>query len=192
MPHAARARLSASKARNRRFGIWPKRVYRSLIDNNDGTFTVPLTKGYVAIVDAADASLVSGRNWYASVHRHTVYAYSQERGGTRKRLSLHRLIMGGDLEVDHRDHNGLNNRRSNLRHCNSHAQNNANMRPRGKYKGVCLTRGKYWTARTKVDGQRKYLGSFPSAEAAALAYDSFMFSKFGEFACLNFPRESAQ
>lgn len=164
---------------------------KPLIPLIDGTVQVPLTKGYVAVIDGEDASRVAKMNWYADVRSHTVYAVGTVRGKGVK-ISLHRFIMNSTKEVDHRDRNGLNNRRGNLRLCSSHAENNANMRVRKHcsgtpYKGIEHQTKNSWAARTKVDGRQVHIGNFPTAEQAARTYDQFMFGRFGEFALLNFP-----
>jgi hypothetical protein len=114
-----------------------------------GIFLVPLTRGYFALISAVDADWVSRFHWSASVHPHTVYA---ARGGEAPRY-LHALVaraagMAGP-EVDHRDHNGLNCVRSNLRSATrSQNSQNASLSPRNKsgVKGVSwdATTGKWW------------------------------------------------
>ena len=96
------------------------------------------------------------------------------------------------LFVDHINHDGLDNRKSNLRLC-TQRQNNQTQRPRGKtskYKGV------YWNKRAKkfmasicIDGKKKSLGYFIDEVAAAKSYDKAAKKLFGEFAYLNFPNE---
>ena len=108
-------------------------------------------------------------------------------------VRLHRLIMGvlddSSIIVDHIDHNGCNNRRSNLRICNL-AQNAWNVKPRTNttsiYKGVYLERstGKWVSQITKNKNTYK-LGRFKNEEDAALAYNEKAKELFGEFACLN-------
>lgn len=74
---------------------------------------IPLTRGLFATVDAVDYERLFTHKWYAT---HGGYA---ARGDGNGILPMHRVIMGlqkGDkLEVDHIDHNPLNNQRSNLR-----------------------------------------------------------------------------
>ncbi len=87
------------------------------------------------------------------------------------------------LQVDHINHDTLDNRRENLRIC-TEQQNKMNRRPeRGamsKYKGVCPKKGK-WRAVLC----RKELGMFDTEIEAAIAYNNAAFEKFGEFAYLN-------
>ncbi len=75
---------------------------------------VPLTKGYEAVIDAADVCLVENFNWYADTsHGHTVYARRNVNNGKPCSIKMHRVITGCEegLLVDHKDCNGLNNRR---------------------------------------------------------------------------------
>src|SRR4051794_4203372 len=101
------------------------------------TKTIPLTKGYEAIVDDEDYERVSQYKWCASVRKHTVYAQVSSKGVF---FLMHRLIMDApkQLQVDHRDGNGLNNTKANLRLA-SQGQNLGNLHSRtgaSQYKGV--------------------------------------------------------
>jgi hypothetical protein len=108
---------------------------------------------------------------------------------------LHRFILDappGQL-VDHKDRDGLNNTRGNLRFATG-TQNLANMRPQANsevaLKGVHVARltGRY-TAQITCQGVRKHLGCFATAEEAARAYDKAARELFGEFARTNYPEE---
>ena len=95
------------------------------------------------------------------------------------------------LFVDHIDHNGLNNRRSNLRLCTT-AQNARNVfsykGSTSKYKGVCWYKeGRKWAAKIKLNNKAYHLGLFEDETEAAIAYDKKARELHGEFGCLNFP-----
>jgi len=148
---------------------------------------IPLTKGYVTVIDDEDYPLVAGRSWCAIVIDGQVYAYSA--GGY-----MHRLLTGAAQNqlVDHKDGDGLNNRRSNLRLATK-SQNSMNRRPNRSgtsgYKGVSFHRkARKWVACLKFQGRYHHLGLFASEEDAARAYDRKATELFGEFARLNFPR----
>lgn len=103
---------------------------------------------------------------------------------------MHRLILKPKrgLEVDHKDRNGLNNQRCNLRPC-TRAQNMWNTGPvTGKYKGVSYQKniGK-WNARISYYGLRWRIGFYETEELAAEAVDCAAVVLHGEFAYLNFP-----
>jgi hypothetical protein len=152
---------------------------------------IPLTQGYVAIVDADDYDRVmAAGNWFAVVDHHTQYAtHKIRRGdGTRTKQSLHTFLTGWGI-VDHRNGDGLDNRRANLRP----ASVSENAMNRGLaanntsgFKGVSRKRNR-WQAAIKLDGNTRYLGMFATPEEAARAYDAAAREFFGEFARLNFP-----
>ena len=154
---------------------------------------VPLTQGYVAVADAADAAVVSGHNWAAHVVRRkdgsiiNVYAERTNRtGGRKERVAMHRAILGvsAGVLVDHKDCDGLNNRRGNLREASS-AQNSANRRlnisSTTGIKGVKAHRPGKWVARISVKGKLLHIGIFDSDTAAAEAYAIASRKHHGEF-----------
>lgn len=166
--------------------------------------TVPLygriAAGRVALVDDGDFELVSAYRWNVWVQTfpdgringpYVITPIYVKGVGTRTTLKMHRLITGY-AETDHINHDGLDNRRSNLRPATS-AQNKANMRKRpgrwsSPYKGVFWNRqcGK-WQAEIVTNRKPRYLGRFVNEVDAALAYDAAARELFGEFAYLNFP-----
>jgi len=158
---------------------------------------IPLTKGFVTLVDDTDFERLNQIKWHANINRGkdgTIrYVYAQNSEGQR----MHRFILGVTdpaIFVDHEDHNTLNNQRKNLRV----ADRPKNMRNRvkqvepvtSKFKGVYWEKimvkyGKPW--RAKIQDTR--IGCFVSEETAARAYDAKAVELFGEFAHLNFPSE---
>jgi hypothetical protein len=150
-------------------------------------------------VDVADYELVEPYRWYALILPRVTYAHALiTPRPERKHVYMHRFLLDAPtgVDVDHIDHDGLNNCRSNLRLA-SRRQNLANMRPfpEGKsssYKGVCWRpRERAWTAQIRLNGKHVYLGKFSTEIAAARAYDAAALAHRGEFACINFPREGA-
>jgi hypothetical protein len=109
---------------------------------------------------------------------------------------MHRLILGlgpGDPDVDHANHDKLDNRRRNLRLATK-TQNQANTRKRhtgsSKYKGAHWDRGyQRWHSMVCIQGKRISLGYFASEIDAARAYDAAAAHFFSAFACPNFPDE---
>jgi hypothetical protein len=155
--------------------------------------------GREAIVDDEDYDLVRQYFWGALKKTARSGYYACHAPGPRRgpnapkhNLMMHRLIMGVDdprIEVDHRNGDGLDNRRANLRTC-THAQNTANQRKSqrpltSRYKGVCRADGK-WLAQIGCAGRNYRIGSFAVEEDAARAYDAKAVELFGEFARVNF------
>lgn len=136
--------------------------------------------GKVTLLDDEDYEKINGKVVYADKRGYIYIAVNGERH------LLHRYILGihGQREplVDHKDHNRMNNQKSNLRKC-TNSQNQANTKSWGgrEFKGVYFFRNK-WVARIMVNGERIYLGRFESKEDAIQAYNESSYKHFGEFA----------
>lgn len=176
----------------------PKKTNLIVIDGD--VAYVHLTKGHVTAIDVADVELVRQHRWFASVRRRrdgsigNAYAHTNlsVRGSKqRNNLQLHRLLTGDsqNTHVDHRDCDGLNNRRSNLRQCIS-AENLQNQRIRidntSGYKGVSRRKDtRLFRAVIAIGKKQLHLGYFKTSEEAATAYDVAAAKHYGEFARLN-------
>lgn len=161
----------------------------------DEATEVPVGPDHCALVDRADRVLVGRYEWrLLRGHNGKLYAWASV---SRKSIYMHRLILGtpAGLETDHRNGDGLDNRRSNLRTATA-SQNRANMgkprRPDGgthtsRYKGVSWdrSRGK-WQAKIH-SGRHINLGRYEAEAEAARAYDAAAVRQWGEYAQLNFP-----
>jgi len=165
---------------------------RSANPDNDRPRIIPLTRGQFTVVDAEDYLWLSQYQWFAEGTAGHFYAVRKENG---RSIKMHRQIMNAPdhLVVDHIDHDGLNNRRENLRIC-TFAENCRNRRTSrhksSKYKGVhCLKRNHKWAAQVTCDHKRNHLGYFGDEIDAAKAYDRAALELFGEFASLNLPEE---
>lgn len=152
---------------------------------------LPLTGGLVAWVDDADYERCARWKWTLDKNGYVV----RKAGGRKnpRKVMLHRFIVNAPqgYDVDHADHDLLNNTRANLRVC-TRSQNSMNRGPKpgslSRFKGVSLDRrNNAWVARITVRGRRYELGRHQSEVAAALAYDQAAYHHFGEFAYLNFP-----
>jgi hypothetical protein len=156
--------------------------------------TIMLTRGLVATVDDEDFDRLEGFLWFAvPVRKSCCYAHRTVTiDGIRRQISMHRDILGLDFGdrsyVDHKDGDGLNNRRSNLRVCD-HAQSAWNrINPVGAcgFTGVTDTKyGNRFVARICVRGRRLTLGRFRTVDEARQAYEMAARRFFGEFAPIN-------
>jgi hypothetical protein len=169
--------------------------------------TVPLhgkkAAGRVALVDDEDYEIVMQYRWYVleqirNGRTHGPYAIAHTGHGRKNQrtILMHKLLTGWP-QTDHRNHDGLDNQRSNLRPATD-PQNHANERKTltrygkptsSRFKGVYwATQSRRWAARIRVgNGKRLHLGSFRSEIDAARAYDEAALAAWGEYACLNFP-----
>ena len=147
---------------------------------------IKLTQGRFAQIDDDDFEFINQFNWCAFGTNNLWYAV---RGVNKKLVMMHRIIINANdgVEVDHVDHNGLNNQKSNLRICN-HTQNcmNGKARGRSKYIGVSYLRDKFFQAYICPNGKKIHLGTFRNEIDAAKIRDIAAIKHFGEFANLNF------
>lgn len=146
---------------------------------------IPLTRNQIAIVDVDDYELVNTRLWTAHNNYGNWYAIRKENGID---IKMHRLIMGFPPGlVDHRNRDGLDNRRKNLRLATK-STNGMNRPGVGIFKGIHFDRwtGR-WRAEIRVRGRRIRIGRFDTINLAAAAYDKVAKEQFGDFAYLNFP-----
>lgn len=158
---------------------------------------IPLTKGLCAIVDADDYDTLMRWNWYSWCGKAATYAIRNAplTDGKRGTLHMHRVIMDApdNMRVDHINHNGLDNRRANLRLC-TNAENSRNTTSAkgslSKYLGVSWDSGSgKWRAHIRIKGGRLALGRFFDEAEAARAYDAAARLHHGVFANPNFPLE---
>lgn len=139
-------------------------------------------------MDDEDYEMLSKFNWSARKRRQKFYA---QRSENRTTILMHRHILGltdPHIQVDHIFGNGLDNQKKHLRICkNIENSRNRKINSNNKtgFKGVFWFRGKFY-AKITLNGKKIHLGTFDSAETAALAYDEAAKVYFGEFAKLNF------
>jgi hypothetical protein len=167
-----------------------------------------LTKNAIAKVDDNSEYLnvlkwhVLPRGSKASPMLYAVHSQYIPKYKSPRLIYMHRFIMEHKLgrpllkteEIDHIDHDGLNNTISNLR-ITTHQQNSFNRRKNNiptssKYQRITWDKqSSKWSARIIVNGKRIYLGRFLSEYDAAKAVDIAARKYYGEHANLNFPEE---
>lgn len=155
---------------------------------------IELTRGFVALVD--DDFEWAHLNWYATSPPKGALVYAvrntpRDVTGKKTILLMHRVIsrVSHAVQVDHWDHNGLNNQRANLRVC-SGSDNLGNCRKTSglssRFKGVSWEKRRArWQVSIMHNYKRTSLGHYTSEIEAALAYDRAALSLFGSFACTN-------
>lgn len=153
-----------------------------------------------ALVDDADFERLSEFVWCYKersdgnggyVYRYIKDPQSKSKRGVGRRLLHHDVLQVlSSVEIDHRNGDGLDNQRRNLRRA-THAQNCRNQRTQStgrktsKFKGVGKASPNRWRARIRLDGKLIDLGHFESEVEAAAAYNSAATALFREYAKLN-------
>ncbi len=147
-------------------------------------------KDKFALVDDEDYEYLNKFHWHVSSHGYV------KRGsyiGIKKKhkiIGLSREIMGfpKGMEIDHINHNKLDNQKGNLRICTK-SQNMMNKLPKigsSKFKGVGWNkREKIWQSKIKKDNKWYFLGYFIKETDAAKAYNKKAKELFGEYAHVN-------
>lgn len=154
---------------------------------------IELTQGKYAMVDDEDFEKVNQHQWSAQKYRSGWRAMRNIRDSDNKWTIqyMHRMIMDcpEDLQIDHSDHNGLNNQKHKLRIC-TNAENQYNQKSKkgvSKYKGVVWhKRNRRWMAQIVLNYKTIFLGYRDVESECAKLYDKAARELFGEFAYLNF------
>lgn len=123
-------------------------------------------------IDLDDVEFAQQYTWYENDQG---YIMSRINGDL---VRLHRVIVNcpDDMEVDHKTHNTLDNRKSILRVV-THSQNNMNKQSRGV---IELSNGRY-RAYIGVSNEKIHIGEFSNINDAILARKEAESQYFGEF-----------
>lgn len=159
---------------------------------------IKLNHNKYALIDDDQFSKISEYKWsYMTVYKGITnigYVYTSTCHKNKKsKIYLHRLIMNApkNTQVDHINHDTLDNRKINLRIC-TNAQNQFNQKVHtfkksSKYKGVFFHKqSSTWRSQIGFMNKIHHLGAYPSEIEAAKAYDKRAKELFGEFARPNF------
>ena len=171
----------------------------------NATRQIPLTQGYVTIVDEDDYHWLIRFKWCTGKARtkmpiaRRAAKRGEGMGSKFKEIMMHRLIMGDPegYQIDHINGDTLDNRKVNLRIC-TRTQNMVNQKNRSSnktgFKGVSANKqiGGFDSFISGPGHKQRNLGHFKTAEEAALAYDSSARAMHGNFARFNFPKEGEQ
>lgn len=134
-------------------------------------------KEHTVLIDKEDYDLIKDFSWFLSKCSNTTYLFAHLKGSKPyRKISMHRLIMGvidvsKDVEVDHKNHNGSDNRKCNLRLVNiTGNKRNAIRKNQTGFTGVRkLPSGNYQSI-IKINKIQKHLGTFSTPEEAHSAY----------------------
>lgn len=145
----------------------------------------------VAIVSDEDYESLSRYKWYIKPSKHTSYASRWDKG---RNVLMHRQILGianspSQVQTDHINRNGLDNRRENLRvvdqslnNVNRGMQRNNSSGHRGVYFAKHMNK---WKAQIKTKGKMTHIGYFSDKQEAAKAYNAKAKELWGEYATPN-------
>ena len=144
---------------------------------------IQLSQDKVALVDDIDFAYLNQWKW--CLHSG---GYATRRLNEGIYIYMHRIILPPPIgmQIDHINHNGLDNRRCNLRICTM-SQNIANSRLRSdntsKHKGIYWNKNvSKWQVAITFLGKEIYLGIFDDIDEASQAYAKKAKELFGEFA----------
>lgn len=150
---------------------------------------IELTQGKYALVDDDDHQFINQFKWFAEKRDRRWYARTNMRdiNGKVSKIYMHKLINNTPegVDTDHRDGDGLNNQRCNLRNA-TRSQNFMNkskgITNKSGFKGVSWhAQSSKWRAQIVTNKKYKHLGIFTNLEDAANAYIQAAKQKHGIF-----------
>jgi hypothetical protein len=151
---------------------------------------IRLTRGFVTIVDDDDFEYLNQWNWQAEKSKRGCYYACRtiQKGNKKTHVKMHRLIMKakGLVEIDHKDGDGLNNCRNNLRECshlnNCHNKRNLRHENISGISGVQWdSQRNKWRARIIVERKEIFLGRFSKLSQAINARKKAEILYYGEY-----------
>lgn len=153
---------------------------------------------YICIKNKFGATIAKTTIDTEDIEKTKLYKWSLKDNGyisginkAKKRVYLHRLVIEcpkGKV-VNHRDFDGLNNRKSNLEICEQWQNAGYRRKTRGqhKYKGVVLSQsGRNWSCQIKINHKYIRISRLTSMVEAAYVYDQLALQLYNDFAVTNF------
>ena len=139
---------------------------------------IELTQGLKAQVDDDLYEELNRFKWCAHKLKLTFYATrtSPKINGKQRTIRMHHEVIGRPpkgLMSDHKDGNGLNNLKSNLRFVTNrqNSQNRKNIQKTSKYPGVSWSKSnKKWYTHIMINRETKSLGHFTNEKEAFEIY----------------------
>lgn len=172
--------------KNGKYSEPPKKKYNELIEQDEYFILKVYSKKlgeHNILIDKEDYKKVSVVKWSVIKNCHTYYAVAKI---NKKSVRLHRLILDfpKNKSIDHINHNGLDNRKQNLRIC-THLENMQNKKvPKNNKIGIS---GIYYNSkldlyivRKQYNNMRDYIGSFKSLNKAKTALQKYLKEKTNE------------
>ncbi len=164
-------------------------------DRSCNAVSIPLTgkhSNLSILIDKDDEQFVRSFFWNGRISGKKVYAWASKQVATNgKAIPIHRLLTDcpDGMQVDHINGDSLDNRRSNLRICESRQNHKNKTKMTGttsKFKGVYWSKlYNRWVAIICNDGKKIYLGKYWHPIYAARCYDRAALEMFGEYAKTN-------
>ena len=150
---------------------------------------IPLTQGLFALVDDGDFEYLSQWKWLARKEKNTYYAQRGVRkNGKLTVVHMHRLILRAEdgFDVDHRNGNGLDNQKFNLRKA-TRSQNKMNLQNLNSNNTSGVTGVSWfkitqkWRAQITLNKKAKTIGYFDDKADAIKARRDAEKKYFGDF-----------
>lgn len=141
---------------------------------------IKLTQGKYTLIDDCDLEKVNKYKWRFHLDGYAIRS-------KRPQILMHRFILNPpkNMDIDHKNMNGLDNRRINIRIA-TRSQNKLNMNKRidntSGHKGISWDKkNKKWLAYTKINGKFLNFGRFSDKQIAIHIYENNVSLLHGDY-----------